>query len=146
MWLPVLWLVAGVVLVAAEALSGDFVLVMLGVAALGAGGAAALGSGVGVSAAVFAGLALVLLAAARPALKSRLQVEDEIATNAQALIGARAVVEQPVTAGGGRVRIGGDVWSARAEQEQDEFAAGSSVLVVQIDGATAVVSEHPGGS
>lgn len=146
MWLPVLWLVAGVVLVGAEALSGDFVLVMLGLAALGAAGAAALGSGAGLSVGVFAGLSLVLVAGARPALKSRLRIEHETATNVQALLGSRAVVEQPVDARGGRVRIRGDLWSARAEHEQDAFTTGSTVLVVQIDGATAVVSDEPGGS
>ena len=144
--LPVLWLVAGVILVGAEALSGDFVLVMLGLAALGAAGAAALGAGVVLSAAVFAGLALVLVVGARPALKSRLRVEREITTNAQGLVGARALVEQPVDTSGGRVRIRGDVWSARAEHEQDAFTTGTTVLVVQIDGATAVVSGEPGGS
>jgi membrane protein implicated in regulation of membrane protease activity len=146
MWLPVLWLVAGVVLVGSEALSGDFVLVMLGLGALGAAGAAALGSGVGLSVAVFAGLSLLLVAGARPALKSRLRIEHATATNVQALLGSRAVVEQPVDARGGRVRIRGDLWSARAEHEQDAFAAGRTVLVVQIDGATAVVSDEPGGS
>lgn len=145
MWLPVLWLVAGVVLVAAEALSGEFVLVMLGVAALGAAGVAALGLGVVGSAASFAVLALVLVAVARPALKNRLRIENPIATNSEALLGVRAVVESPVDDGGGRVRIRGDVWSARAQHPQERFDTGRTVLVVEIDGATAVVSAEPGG-
>ncbi|TDD32841.1 NfeD family protein, partial [Saccharopolyspora elongata] len=53
-----LWLIAGVVLIGAEVISGELVLLMLGLAAIGAAGAAALGVPLGVDAAVFALLGL----------------------------------------------------------------------------------------
>lgn len=140
MWLPAVWLLAGVVLIAAETLSGDFVLVMLGLAALAAAGTAAL-AGLGLSVGVFAALSVGLVVLARPALKSRFGVERELTTNAQALVGSRAVVESPVDHRDGRVRIRGDVWSARALDEQHRFETGRTVLVVEIQGATAVVSD-----
>ncbi|GAA4832810.1 NfeD family protein [Saccharopolyspora rosea] len=138
-----LWLIAGVVLVVAETLSGEFVLVMLGVAALGAAGAAALGASLGMDVLVFAVLGLGLVVTARPALKRRLQVQHELKTNVDALVGRKAVVESTVDAHGGRVRIGGELWSARAFDETQVMQAGETVLVMEISGATAVVWAEP---
>lgn len=145
MLIPVLWLIAGVALIVAETLSGDFVLVMLGVAALGAAGASALGLPLVLDAVVFAALSLGLIALARPALKRRMLAGRELKTNVDALIGAKAVVESTVDAHEGRVRIGGDVWSARALDETQVIEKGRTVMVMEISGATAVVWAEPGG-
>ncbi|GAB2751487.1 NfeD family protein [Salinifilum aidingensis] len=138
-----LWLIAGVLLIGAEVLSGEFVLVMLGVAALGAAGAAALGAPLIVDAVVFAGLSVGLLLAARPALKRRFQVSRELPTNVDALVGRRALVRTRVDAHGGQVSINGDVWSARALDETQVYEAGQTVTVMEISGATAVVWDGP---
>lgn len=135
------WLVAGVVLIAAEVVSGDFVLVMLGVGALGAAGAAALGAPLGVDAAAFAVLSLGLVFFARPALKRRMHHPPALKTNVDALVGHRAVVTSTVDAHGGQVRIDGQLWSARAVDETRVLETGSTVTVVEISGATAVVAE-----
>ncbi|MDI2027986.1 NfeD family protein [Saccharopolyspora sp. TS4A08] len=137
-----LWLIAGVLLVGAEALSGDFVLVMLGAAALGAAGSSALGMPLGVDVAVFAVLALGLVLLARPAIKRRMN-QTELKTNADALVGKHAQVESAVDAHGGRVRIDGQVWSARALDETQVIEVGRTVTVVEIAGATAVVWAEP---
>ncbi|MGP4016111.1 NfeD family protein [Saccharopolyspora sp. 5N708] len=138
-----LWLIAGVLLVAAEVLSGDFVLVMLGVAALGAAGASALGAPLMVDAVVFAVLGLGLIFVARPALKRRMQVQRELKTNVDALVGKRAQVESKVDAHGGQVRIEGALWSARAFDETQVIEVGETVTVMEIAGATAVVWAEP---
>ncbi|CAM03053.1 membrane protein implicated in regulation of membrane protease activity [Saccharopolyspora erythraea NRRL 2338] len=138
-----LWLIAGVVLIAAEVLSGDFVLVMLGAGALAAAGASALGVPLGLDAAVFAALSLGLIFLARPALKRRMRVEHELKTNVDALVGHKAVVESTVDAHGGRVRIGGELWSARAFDETQVMHSGQTVTVMEISGATAVVWAEP---
>ncbi|GAA0530158.1 membrane protein [Saccharopolyspora subtropica] len=138
-----LWLVAGVVLIAAEVLSGDFVLAMLGAAALGAAGASALGVPLGVDAVVFAVLGLGLIFLARPALKRRMHVQRELKTNVDALVGKHARVEATVDAHGGRVRIDGALWSARAFDETQVIEAGRTVTVMEISGATAVVWAEP---
>jgi membrane protein implicated in regulation of membrane protease activity len=138
--LPVLWLIAGVVLIAAEVLSGDFVLVMLGAGALGAAGVTALGLPLGADAGVFVVLSVGLLVLARPALKRRIHRGTELRTNVQALIGSPAVAESTVDAHGGRVRIQGALWSARALDETQVFEPGRTVTVVEISGATAVVT------
>ncbi|SFS80313.1 NfeD family protein [Saccharopolyspora flava] len=137
-----LWLIAGVLLVGAEALSGDFVLVMLGAAALGAAGSSALGMPLGVDVAVFAVLALGLVVLARPAIKRRMS-RAELKTNADALVGKHAQVESTVDAQGGRVRIDGQVWSARALDETQVIEVGRTVTVMEIAGATAVVWAEP---
>ncbi|MBW4722118.1 NfeD family protein [Saccharothrix obliqua] len=133
-----IWLVLGVLLVAAELLSGDFVLVMLGVAALGAAGVSALGAGDLVAAGAFAVAALGLVAGARPVLKRRLTAGNELRSGVAALVGATAVVVSTVDGHGGRVRIGGEVWSARS-LDHAVLEPGAEVTVVEISGATAVV-------
>ena len=62
-------------------------------------------------------------------------------TGTAALAGARAVVLQRVDANGGRVRIGGEEWSARAYMPDQVVEVGKQVEVVMIEGATALVHE-----
>jgi membrane protein implicated in regulation of membrane protease activity len=60
-------------------------------------------------------------------------------TGAAALVGRSATVTEEVTADGGRVRIGADVWSARPYDESLIIPAGTRVDVMHIEGATALV-------
>ena len=62
-------------------------------------------------------------------------------TGTAALVGARATVLQRVDADGGRVRIGGEEWSARAYMEDQVLEPGTRVEVARIEGATALVYE-----
>ena len=62
-------------------------------------------------------------------------------TGTDALVGRKAVVLRPVDAMGGRIRIGGEEWSARAYLDGESFAEGARVEVVKIEGATALVIE-----
>jgi membrane protein implicated in regulation of membrane protease activity len=61
-------------------------------------------------------------------------------TGTDALIGRKAVVTRQVDATGGRVRIGGEEWSARAYLDDGVYAEGETVDVVRIEGATALVA------
>ncbi|GAA2811427.1 NfeD family protein [Crossiella cryophila] len=133
------WLVAGVLLLAAEVLSGDFVLLMIGVAALAAAGSAAAIDILWVDVAVFAVSSIVLLAAVRPALRRRMLAGDHVKTNVEALVGGKAVVLSTVDAHGGQVKLGGEIWSARAYDETQVIEVGRAVTVMDIAGATAVV-------
>ncbi|MFR9731599.1 NfeD family protein [Saccharopolyspora sp. MS10] len=140
---PFVWLVLGLLLVAAEVLSGEFVLVMLGIAALGAAATAAVVAPSWAPVVVFALLAGGLVLGARPALKRRFDTAPELRTNVDALVGKRAVAVSAVDHRGGRVRIDGDVWSARTQHEAEIVLDGAAVLVVEISGATAVVTAQP---
>ena len=64
-----------------------------------------------------------------------------IRTGSAALVGAPAVVLQRVDADGGRVRIGGEEWSARAFMPDQVLEPGMRVEVAEIEGATALVYE-----
>jgi membrane protein implicated in regulation of membrane protease activity len=137
----VIWLIAGVVLVVAEVLSGEFVLLMLGGGALAAGGVSLFVGGPVVGGVVFAVVSVLLLFAVRPALRRRLsRGVDPAVMHHQALLGATAVVVSRVDGHDGRVKIGGDVWSARTSHEHEVIEPGARVTVVSISGATAVVA------
>jgi membrane protein implicated in regulation of membrane protease activity len=134
-----LWLVAGLVLLGAEVLTGTFVLLMLGGGALAAAAASQLGLGLVGSAAVFA-VASVLLLAGRSPLRRRLEHGvPHTPTRAEALVGGAATVVARVDGHSGRVRIGDDEWSARAFDGAQVIEAGERVTVVRISGATALV-------
>jgi membrane protein implicated in regulation of membrane protease activity len=136
----VIWLIIGGLLVAAELLSGEFVLLMLGGGALAAGGVSLLVGGPLVGGIVFAVVSVLLLLAVRPALRRRLDHGvDPAVMHHRALLGSTAVVVSRVDAHGGRVKIGGDVWSARASEGHEAIEPGAKVTVLSISGATAVV-------
>jgi membrane protein implicated in regulation of membrane protease activity len=133
-----IWLIGGVVLIAAELLSGDFFLLMLGVSGLGAALAEALFDNTVVSLVVFAVAALGLVTFARPWLRHRMHgplVHD----NVRALIGGRATVLATVDESGGQVKLNGEVWSARAFDDKQVIQPGTPVTVMEISGATAIV-------
>jgi membrane protein implicated in regulation of membrane protease activity len=132
------WLIGGIVLIAAEILSGDFFLLMVGVGALAGAGAEAIFENTLVSSAVFAVVSIGLVTFARPYLKRRLHPELTH-TNVDALIGRKAVAVSAVDADGGQVKLDGDVWSARSFDDGHAIEPGQKVTVVEISGATAVV-------
>lgn len=135
----VLWLIIGVVLVVAEVLSGAFVLVMLGGAALVAALAAALGVGPIVSGVVFAAVAAGGITLARPALVRRMHSVEHVKTNVDALVDKKALVTQTVDAHSGQVKVNGEIWSARSYDETEVLEPGRTVTIMSISGATAVV-------
>jgi membrane protein implicated in regulation of membrane protease activity len=65
----------------------------------------------------------------------------QLRTGAAALVGARATVLERVDDTDGRVRIGGEEWSARAYLDGQVIEPGTRVEVVEIKGATALVLE-----
>jgi membrane protein implicated in regulation of membrane protease activity len=134
----VVWLIAGFALIAAEVLSSGFVLIMLGVGALGAAGFAALGAPIWLDVAVFAATSVALITLARPVLKRRL-FTAHVPTNIDALLGDRAIVVSTVDAHGGKIKLRGELWSARAYDETQVLEPGERVTVMTISGATAVV-------
>lgn len=133
------WLIAGLLLIAAEILLGDLTLVMLGVAALAASGTAALDGPVFVQVAVFAVVSLGLVTLARPVLRKKLHGGQHLRTNSEALVGAKAIVVATVDAHAGQVKLAGEIWSARSYDETQTLEPGRSVTVMDIAGATAVV-------
>ena len=81
------------------------------------------------------------LALVRPIARRHLHTPRRLRTGTAALVGSRAVVLERTTADGGRVKIGGEVWSARPFDEDQVLEEGARVEVLKIEGATALVSE-----
>lgn len=139
------WLAGAVVLGIIEVGTVDFVFLMLALGALGAGAASALGAGFAIEVAVFSLVAVLGLLLGRPWIKARLAASTpDVRTNVHALVGARAVVLAETDAHDGRIRLEGEVWSARTEGPP--LAEGAQVRVLAIDGATALVEASDDGS
>jgi membrane protein implicated in regulation of membrane protease activity len=139
-WL--VWVVAAVLLVIGEVLTPG--LFFLGPVALGAGIAAvvaAVGAPIWLQLIVFAAMSAASLAVLRPLARRHLRMPAQLRTGTAALEGAQGVVLQRVDQDGGRVRIGGEEWSARAFMPDQVIEPGTRVEIVKIEGATALVYE-----
>ncbi|CAN5444371.1 NfeD family protein [soil metagenome] len=135
-----IWLIVGLGLVGAEALTGDMFLIMLGGGALAAAGSNALFDGpVWVDGVVFLVVSLLLLALVRPALRRRLTSAKALETGIEALQGKEALVLEQISQHQGQVKLDGEVWTARPLNNHDVYQPGDQVTVMSIDGATAVV-------
>ncbi len=136
------WLVWGVVallLAAGEAVTAGLLLIMLAGGALAAGVGAAVGLPVVAQAAIFALVSVGLIAFVRPVAKQHLYQAPAKRSGTAALVGSFAVVTETVDASDGRIKLAGEIWSARTLDEDARFEPGAKVSVFQIDGATAVV-------
>jgi membrane protein implicated in regulation of membrane protease activity len=137
----VAWVVAAVLLAIGEVLTpGLFFLGPVALAAAAAAIAALFAGGI-VSVIVFNVASLLSLAVLRPIARSHIRMPALSRTGTDALVGRRAVVTRRVDAVGGRVRIGGEEWSARSYLDSEVYPEGATVDVVRIEGATALVAE-----
>jgi len=145
MW--VWWFAAAVALIVVEVLSLDLVLVMFAGGAIAAGVAGGLGAGMWVQIVVFAVVATALLLSLRPWLLKHLRRRTTLVeTNVDAHPGRTARTVTEVGPDGGRIKLVGEVWSARSS-DGTVFPVGTTVTVIKIEGATAVVgaaTEVPG--
>jgi membrane protein implicated in regulation of membrane protease activity len=138
-WL--LWLALALGAGTAEVLTLNLVLLMVAGGAVAAAIVAAVGLGLPAEILVFAVTTTLLLVAARPPLLHLARRSlPELTTNTAALVGREAEVLVEVTPDGGRVRLAGEVWTARSVAGGYPLEVGSRVQVVRIDGATAVVA------
>lgn len=138
-----IWLGAGVALMAAEVLAGDLWLVLVGMGALAGAGASAFTDNQWIATGVFSVVTLGLLVFARPALKRKFLHSTGMRTNTEALIGARATTLSTVDSERGLVKLAGQEWTARSHVDGQVIESGRIVTVVEISGATAVVSAEP---
>lgn len=139
-WL--IWVVVAVALAIGEVLTPG--LFFLGPVALAAGAAALaalLGAGTIGSVIVFVVCSIASLAFLRPVARRHVRLPALSRTGTDALVGRKAVVTRQVDALGGRIRIGGEDWSARAYLDGEVYAEGQTVDIIQIEGVTALVSE-----
>ena len=139
-WL--LWLIAAGLFAAGEVVSLDLVLLLFAGGALGGMAVALLGASTPFQLLAFIAVSGVLLFVVRPIAARHLtdrnpQQLDGVAT----LIGKTARVTQPVDSRSGRIKLGADEWTARTQYSGERFDVGTTVRIVQVDGATAVVGD-----
>jgi len=135
------WMIAAGVFAIGEIATLGFFLGPIAIAATLAAVVALIGAGLAVQWLVFIAASLGSVLVLRPIARRHLRTPASLRTGTAALVGGRAVVLERVDANGGQVRIGGEVWTARAYDEDDAFEPGARVEVMKIDGATALVAE-----
>ncbi|WP_285724742.1 NfeD family protein [Psychromicrobium xiongbiense] len=133
-----LWLAVFLVLAVIEMLTLDLFFIMLAGGALVALLSALLGAPIWLQVIVFCVVALVMILFLRPiALRHLHRGPVNSLSNVPRLLGQSALTLTDVTPDGGRIKIGGDVWSARSPGGL--IPSGHQVTVHAIEGATAVV-------
>ena len=137
----IVWLVLAAVLGVAEIMTTTLAFGLLAVASVVAAVAGAVGLGLPLQLAAFAAAAAAGLGVVRPLAVRHIRQPPLLRTGTSALVGRSATVIEEVTALSGRVRIGGEVWSARSYEESQVIPVGSTVDVFAIEGAAALV--HP---
>lgn len=138
-WL--IWIVVAALFAVGEIFTLGFFLAPFAGGALVAAVVAAVGAGTAVSLVAFLVASTALLLALRPIAKAHLRPGLSTRTGAAALVGREATVLEAVGSEAGSVKLEGEIWTARTYDEEEVIAAGKRVTVVEIRGATALVSE-----
>jgi membrane protein implicated in regulation of membrane protease activity len=136
-------MIAAVILAIGEIISMSLFLAPFAGGAVVAALLSAAGAGATVEWAAFLVVSVILLAALRPIARAHQRTKNQYKTGPAALVGQQAtVVERIVNSEGvGCVRLGGEIWTARAYDDDEIIEPGARVTVLEIRGATALVSE-----
>ena len=137
----VLWVIVAAVLLAGEVVTFGFFLAPVALAALVAAVVALFGGGIELQVGSFLVASVASILLLRPIVQRHLRTPAQLRTGTAALVGTTGVVIERVDVNGGRVRIGGEVWSARSYDEDQVIEPGARVSVLEIKGATALVAE-----
>jgi membrane protein implicated in regulation of membrane protease activity len=136
------WLALSIALGVAEMFSLDLILAML--AAGAAVGMITAIIGLPLELTILAAMAasVAMIAFVRPSFLKRLHSGPELALGHGKLVGTRGLVTEEITGlAAGRIKAGGEIWSALPYDETLRIAPGETVEILQIKGATAYV--HP---
>ncbi|SOD87582.1 NfeD family protein [Streptomyces sp. Ag109_G2-15] len=112
---------------------------MLAVGAVAAAVVAGLGFDAVIQVLTFVVVSVALIAVVRPIATRHGRQGPQLATGVDALKGKQAVVLERVDGSGGRIKLAGEIWSARALDTGRAYEVGQEVDVVDIEGATAIV-------
>lgn len=148
-YLPVYWLIALVIFLVIEAATLGLATIWFAGGALVALIAAMCGAGLGIQVASFLVVSLVLLFFTRP-LAVRFLNKDTLKTNVDRVVGMEGVVTEEISnlAGTGKVSLGGNMWTARTENEGGTIPVDAVVTVLRVEGVKLIVKvkEKEGGN
>jgi membrane protein implicated in regulation of membrane protease activity len=133
------WLIAAAALGVAEYFTLTLAFGLLAAAALVAAVVAGIGGGLLAQVLAFAIAGAVGLLIVRPIAARQMAHPPLVREGSYALVGKKAVVIEEVTGTQGLIKLSGEVWSARAMDEEHVIPAGTPVDVMEIEGATAIV-------
>ena len=136
------WAIAAAGLLVAEILTGGaLIFAMLALGSVLGGIVAGTTGSLAWSVAAFAVGSLVGLLGVRPIARRHLRHTTSVRTGVAALVGTSAIVMESVDGQDGRIKLAGEIWSARSFDGESSMQPGTTVWVLQIDGATALVAE-----
>lgn len=143
------WLVALIVFLVIEAATLGLATIWFAGGALVALIAAMCGAGIVIQIVLFLVVSLVLLFFTRP-LAVRFLNKDTLKTNVDRVVGMEGVVTEEISnlAGTGKVSLGGNMWTARTENEGGAIPVGAVVTVLRVEGVKLIVKvkEKEGGN
>lgn len=136
------WLVVMVVLLAVEAAVPGLVSIWFAIGALAALLSSLLGAPLWLQLLWFVIVSVLSLWLTRPLVKKYVNARVQ-PTNADSLIGKDCVVTEEIDniRGLGAVKVRGQVWSARMEDEAEKGAIGDIVKVIKIEGVKLIVKK-----
>ena len=140
MW--IFWLIAAGIFFIIEMATIGFLVFWLGIGALLAMVTSFITDSILIQSIVFLVTSTLLLIFTRPLVNKFIKVPKEIKTNAFSIIGKKGIVISKINniEGNGQIKIDGDVWSAKALQDE-EIPKDTEVEIVEIDGVKAVVKK-----
>ena len=148
-YLPVYWLIALVVFLVIESATLGLATIWFSGGALVALIAAMCGAGIVIQIVLFLVVSLVLLFFTRP-LAVRFLNKDTLKTNVDRVVGMEGVVTEEISnlAGTGKVSLGGNMWTARTENEGGTIPVDAVVTVLRVEGVKLIVKvkEKEGGN
>lgn len=134
------WVLAAIALAGAEIVAGQLVLLMLAAGALMGAVASLAGLPLIWQVLVAVLISALMLVLVRPvALRHMKSADPDLRTGVDAVKGAKGIVLETVDAHDGRVKVNGEIWSARSYDPYLTIAVGGTISVVTIEGATAIV-------
>ncbi|MCD8356648.1 MAG: NfeD family protein [Clostridia bacterium] len=138
-----LWLVVLIACLVIEACTTQLLTIWLAVGSIGAIVAAALGLNEAVQLGICLALSFILLLLLRPMARSILHTSQD-RTNADRIIDQTAIVIQTIDEknSSGQIKLMGQVWTARAMQNDEIISEGEVVVVRSISGVKAIVERN----
>ena len=138
--MAVVWLIAMIVLLVIEGIVPGLVSIWFALGALAALIAAALHAPMWLQLLWFLVVSVVAVAVTRPLVKKYVNSRVK-PTNADMILGRDCVVTEEIDniRGTGAVTVGGKVWTARMENDEEKAAAGEIVQGIRIEGVKLIV-------
>ena len=135
------WLILSGIFFVFEMATVGFLIFWLGIGALTAMIISFFVDNVIIQTAVFVVTSIALIFLTKPFVKKFAKPGANVKTNAYSIIGKNAIVTKEIdsNANVGQIRVGGDVWSTKTENEE-VIPAHAEVKVLRIEGVKAIVT------